>query len=194
MIHRLALVGGPPEHRDYRSFEAFPSTMIGFIEFIAERTEHVFHKPVIAETAIVEAFASVDAGIERPTRVGERTFLMKHSHVGHDAVIGNDCNVAPGVIIGGYCEIGHRVKLGINASVRPRVKVGDDVVIGAGAVVVRDIPSGQKWAGNPAGPLHDYVPEADLDLWEEWYEQSRRHREALEEHLADYENLEHHDL
>jgi acetyltransferase-like isoleucine patch superfamily enzyme len=53
----------------------------------------------------------------------------------------------------GECTIGHRVKIGGNTVIRPRTTIGDDVVIGCGSVVVKDVPSGEKWAGNPARPL-----------------------------------------
>lgn len=108
------------------------------------------HKPRIGTGTRIEAFVSVDAGLDAPTSVGERTWLMKHVHVGHDAVIGEDCELAPGVVIGGYCVIGRNVKIGVNACLRPNVVVGDNARIGAGAVVVSDIPANELWYGNPA--------------------------------------------
>ncbi|WP_066342556.1 acyltransferase [Azohydromonas lata] len=47
-------------------------------------------------------------------------------------------------------RIGHRVWCGLNVSILAGVTVGDDVVIAAGAVVTRDIPSGSVAAGIPA--------------------------------------------
>ena len=47
-------------------------------------------------------------------------------------------------------RIGHRVWCGIGVTVLGGVSIGDDVVIGAGAVVTRDIPSGSVAAGVPA--------------------------------------------
>lgn len=46
--------------------------------------------------------------------------------------------------------IGDHVFLGVNALVLCGVKIGDNVIIGAGSVVTKDVPSGQVWAGNPA--------------------------------------------
>jgi maltose O-acetyltransferase len=47
-------------------------------------------------------------------------------------------------------RIGSRVFVGARTIILPGVTIGDDVVIGAGSVVSRDIPSGVVAAGNPA--------------------------------------------
>tara|TARA_B100000579_G_C22332053_1_gene620993 strand:- start:233 stop:454 length:222 start_codon:yes stop_codon:yes gene_type:complete len=46
-------------------------------------------------------------------------------------------------------QIGNRVSIGTNATIMP-VKICDDVVIGAGSVVTKDITEPGTYAGNPA--------------------------------------------
>jgi acetyltransferase-like isoleucine patch superfamily enzyme len=41
-------------------------------------------------------------------------------------------------------------KIGANATILPGVVVGENALVGAGAVVVRDVPAGAVVAGNPA--------------------------------------------
>jgi maltose O-acetyltransferase len=42
--------------------------------------------------------------------------------------------------------------IGAGAVVLPGLSIGDDVIVGAGAVVTRDIASNQTWIGIPAAP------------------------------------------
>lgn len=53
----------------------------------------------------------------------------------------------------GSVHIGDRVFIGAATMVMPGVRIGNDVVIGAGSVVTRDIPDGAVAAGNPARVL-----------------------------------------
>jgi maltose O-acetyltransferase len=55
-----------------------------------------------------------------------------------------------GVECGIPVKIGRNVWIGGGAIILPGVTVGDDAIIGAGAVVTRDVPEGATVAGNPA--------------------------------------------
>lgn len=133
-VHPSAVIGNPPEDRTWIR-------------------EDGLHYPRIHPEARINAFVSVDSGTSRPTTVGAGTWLLKHAHVGHDAIVGDDCDIATGAIIGGWAEIGDRVKVGLNAVVLPFRKVGHGATIGAGSVVTKNVPAGETWAGNPARPV-----------------------------------------
>lgn len=57
-------------------------------------------------------------------------------------------------------SIGDNVWIGAGVNILPGVRIGANSVIGAGAVVVRDIPEGVLAAGNPAGGIRP-ITEAD---------------------------------
>lgn len=135
-VSELALVGGPPEHRDYR-----------------DPNQAVWWQPLVKQSALLEAFVTVDCGTGRHTRVGARTWLMKHVHIGHDAIVGDDCELSPGAVVCGWAVLGDGVRMGVNSCVRPFVNVGAGARIGMGAVVVKDVPAGEVWVGNPARKL-----------------------------------------
>lgn len=53
----------------------------------------------------------------------------------------------------GRVEIGSWVLIGANATILPGVRIGDGAIVGAGAVVTRDVPPGAVVAGVPARPI-----------------------------------------
>ncbi|NNC87904.1 MAG: serine acetyltransferase, partial [Akkermansiaceae bacterium] len=101
-------------------------------------------------------------GVELPpaTRVGRRL----HIHHGQGLVVnnltvlGDDCRLRHGVTIGNKSDatrdecprLGARVDVGAHAVILGGITIGDDAVIGAGAVVLKDVPEGGVAVGNPA--------------------------------------------
>ena len=63
-----------------------------------------------------------------------------------------------GKVRGFPITIGEDCWLGANVTVLPGVTIGDRSIIGAGSVVVRDVPANSIYAGNPARPIHTDVP------------------------------------
>jgi acetyltransferase-like isoleucine patch superfamily enzyme len=107
--------------------------------------------------------------IQKGAAIGARTRVQSHAFVCELVTVGEDCFVGHGVMFindtfagggpaGGRRElwretvIGNRVSIGSNATILP-VRIVDNVVIGAGAVVTRDISEPGIYAGNPARRL-----------------------------------------
>lgn len=65
--------------------------------------------------------------------------------------------------------------VGGNTVINPGVTIGDNVVIGSGSVVTKDIPSGVIAAGNPCRVLRP-ITEEDTRYWEELEREYRRDR------------------
>ena len=104
--------------------------------------------------------------IQKGAIIGERTRIQSHSFICDMVQIGNDCFIGHGVVFindlfqeGGPAggdrtkykatKIGHFVSIGSNATILP-VTIADHTVIGAGAVVTKDISVPGIYAGNPA--------------------------------------------
>ncbi|ASR07811.1 N-acetyltransferase [Rhizobium leguminosarum bv. viciae] len=119
----------------------------------------------LADDCFVGPFVEIQKGV----KIGPRTKIQSHSFICELVEIGEDCFIGHGVVFvndvfsgGGPARgnrelwketrIGNRVSIGSNATVLP-VQICDDVVIGAGAVVTRDITISGTYAGNPARPL-----------------------------------------
>jgi len=149
MVHELSQI---------QQTEFFGSAYVGAYCLIGEPAENRATWPdtpygvEIHDGATLCKLVTVDAGTIRNTVIGERVMLMAHSHVGHDAIIGDDCTIACGAKIGGHCELGKWVNIGLNAVIHPRCKVPQGCMIGAGAVVTKttEMKPFCCYVGNPA--------------------------------------------
>jgi acetyltransferase EpsM len=120
-------------------------------------------------------FRSVDksAYVSTSATVGIGTVVMRSAIINAHAIIGNhviintaaliehDCSIddfvhiSPNVTLSGNISIGLGSHLGSGAIVIPGVKIGKWCTIGAGTVVINDIPDGAKVVGNP-GKINSY--------------------------------------
>lgn len=75
-----------------------------------------------------------------------------------DVVIGCNCKILHGVTLGGrggkgrigLPQVGNNVLIGCHAQVMGPITIGDNAVIGAGSIVIDDIPANCTAVGNPA--------------------------------------------
>ncbi len=118
------------------------------------------------------------AGIELPwgTRIGPGlTIYHGQAIVIHKKVrIGSHCILRQSTTIGnardgeGCPVIGNHVEIGSNVCIIGPVRIGDNVIIGAGSVVIKNIPAGSVAVGNPARVINsktsiDYALESYTD-------------------------------
>jgi len=87
--------------------------------------------------------------IDPEVSVGDFSVLNKLVSIGHDSKIGSFVTISPGVNIGGYNILGDKVFVGISASSLQFINIEKNAIIGAGAVIIRDVPEGVKVVGNP---------------------------------------------
>lgn len=104
--------------------------------------------------------------IQKDVVIGDRTKVQSHSFICELVTIGEDCFIGHGVMFindtfenGGPArgnknlwrstKVGNKVSIGSNATILP-VSICNNVVIGAGAVVTKNIYQPGVYAGNPA--------------------------------------------
>ena len=82
--------------------------------------------------------------------LGEFAMVNLNSTVGHDARIGAWSTLSAQCDVTGHVRLGDRVFMGSKSTVIPRRVIADGVTVGAGAVVIADVPAGVTVVGNPA--------------------------------------------
>ena len=128
----------------------------------------------IGDGSLVGPFVEIQKGVN----IGKRCRIQSHSFICELVTIGDDCFISHGAmfindlfVTGGPAgkpdlwrstKLGNRVSIGTNATVLP-VTICDQVVIGAGAVVTKDITVPGIYAGNPARLLRRLPAAATTD-------------------------------
>ena len=84
---------------------------------------------------------------------------MKHSHVGHDAIIGENVTISCGAKIGGHSVIGKHCNIGLGAVIHQKVTIPEGCMIGANAFIGKktELNPHRKYAGVPAKDIGENI-------------------------------------
>jgi len=74
------------------------------------------------------------------TRIGDHNMILAGAHVGHDATIGSRVVMTNAAMVAGHTKVEDRAILGAMAGLHQFARVGEAAMIGAGAMVSRDVP------------------------------------------------------
>jgi sugar O-acyltransferase (sialic acid O-acetyltransferase NeuD family) len=95
---------------------------------------------------VLLAHVALTAGV----RVGAHVAIMPQATLTHDDVIGDFVTIASGARLGGGARVGPAAYIGAGATIGEGRTVGAFALVGMGAVVTRDVPPREVWAGVPA--------------------------------------------
>jgi UDP-N-acetylglucosamine acyltransferase len=143
-IGPFCIIGFPAEHKEFWRYR-----------LNAEYVDFPFNfcgKVIIGNNNVFTGHVTVDAGTERETIIRNNVWALKHSHVGHDAHIGDDVTISCGAKVGGHAIIGNGCNIGLNAVIHQRQEIREGCMIGMGAAVTKGLITEpfRKYAGVPA--------------------------------------------
>jgi len=114
---------------------------------------HVVHPTaIVAQSVRIGAGTQVMAGaiLQPKCQIGENVIINTRASVDHDCVIETDVHIAPGATVSGGVVIERGAHVGVGSSILQCCRIGSNSIVGAGAVVVRDVLSGITVVGVPA--------------------------------------------
>lgn len=168
------VVGYPPERGEQRPLELGPTARLraGTILYGATRIGRGLstgHNVVVREECEIGDDVSIwsNTVVDYGCRIGDHVKIHTNCYVAQFTEIQPSAFLAPGVSLANDLYPGRRdsadamrgpvigagAQLGVNVTALPYVRIGDGALIGAGAVVTRDIPAGMVAYGSPAVPV-----------------------------------------
>jgi len=108
----------------------------------------------VADNATIGSGSQILAGavIAPEARIGRQCIINTNASIDHESVLEDGVEVAPGAILCGLVYAGVNAWICAGATVLPRIRIGADAIVGAGAVVMKDVPDGITVIGIPATP------------------------------------------
>lgn len=122
----------------------------------------------IPYSAIIEGSVVLDKLYPKGIHIGENTLvaggamILSHDHCKR---VGDNQPFLTDTYIGKNCFIA------VKSIILPGIKIGDGVIVGAGSVVTKDVPSNCIVAGNPAKIIRENIVMNDFAALENWSEE-----------------------
>ena len=112
----------------------------------------------VSPYSIVAKFVKLGKGVVICPQcvISTNTFLADYvtvncgSLLGHDCIVGEYSSLMANVDLGGHVNIGKNAFLGTKSTIIPGRKISDDITLGAGSVVMRNLKTPGTYYGNPA--------------------------------------------
>jgi len=143
IVRACVEVGEDCEIMERVTLGALPVNYLGF-----ERKKPAFGIK-IGDRVHFHTSATVVRGTKRNTKIGDDGVFGQQITIGHDSRIGNMVKIQNHSTLGGWTETGDFVTIHLNVTVRERIRIGNNVVIGMGSNVTKNVPSNSVAYGNP---------------------------------------------
>lgn len=121
---------------------------------------------IIHPMAVLTPFVQLEEGVvvtagcifTNQIKVGNHVHVNLDCTIGHDCIIEDFCTLAPGVHVSGNVHIETGCDIGTGAAIIQAIMIGEWSIVGAGAVVTKDIPADSTSVGVPAKVIKEREP------------------------------------
>ena len=130
--------------------KVFPGAIVGSIpQDLKYKGERTFLE--IGNNVTIREYCTINIGTTAnwKTVIEDNCLIMAYCHIAHDCIIHERCVLANNVTLAGHIEVGQRTTLGGLTAVHQFVRIGDNVMVGGGSLVRKDIPPYIKAAREP---------------------------------------------
>lgn len=114
------------------------------------KTAYVAGNAVIGKGAQILANSTICARAQ----IGDYCIINTGADVDHECVLGNGVHISAEAMLAGYVTVKDNSFVGVNATILPRIIIGENTIVGAGAVVTKNVSDNTVVAGNPAKILN----------------------------------------
>ncbi len=138
-----------------------PNTVIGYDGFGFQTVEGVHHRVphignvVVEDDVEIDTCTCIDRAKFGSTRIGKGAKidnLVQVAHncrIGHGSILAGQAGIAGSAMLGQYCVLGGQ------AGVADNITISDGTQMGASAIALKDILTGEKYLGIPAKPVRE---------------------------------------
>lgn len=120
---------------------------LGYNDFpsLVSKNTWISEKSVIGEGCIIYPGTMINYNCS----IGNFVVINMNSAIGHDCILEDYVNICPGVLLGGKTRIGRFTDMCIGSQTKQNIVIGQNCIIGAGAVIIRDVEENAVVVGNP---------------------------------------------
>jgi sugar O-acyltransferase (sialic acid O-acetyltransferase NeuD family) len=113
---------------------------------------------IIHPSASISGYATIGEGtvvcanavINPFSKIGKACIINTGSIIEHDCILDDGVHISPNAALGGAVKIGKGTWICLGSNIVNNITIGENVIVGAGAVVLKDVPDSVLVAGIPA--------------------------------------------
>lgn len=126
-------------------FETAGANIVALIHPRATISQYSIIHPgtVVMANAVVNPFS----------RIGKGCIINTNATIEHDCALEDGVHISPNASLAGGVKVGKHSWVGIGSQVKQMIMIGNNVVVGAGSTVIKNIPDFEIVIGSPAKPL-----------------------------------------